>query len=434
MGIRVEDVKGLDLVEFLTDHYGMRFHPAGEAHVSLSVFTQETEPSFFVRRVDGHWLFKDFSSGHAGSIIDFVLVKEGLSEVSAALRHIDRLLAFPGSARKAQPGSPGEEGPGYDITEIYTTIKGNDQAPCRQYLAGRGISDEIIDDLIQGGILLHNRYQGHSWCCFAVFDHKDELCCLDNHQIGGEGKFVLGRKGVFTRDWKILPEAQRVFVCEGVIDYLSMKSLRAFPGIALLGNSIRFDPGIFKHAHLIISALDSDEGGLRALLDLRERFPDKEISVFNLGRCKDPNEYLQAVKKGTEQNRLTAEEKLAVYREFMRADTKSEVAHTWGINRSYMYQIIKECEESILTGFQERRPGRKCSKAPATLAEAIERIAALEEEKELVETEKERYYARSEFMKLRLKWAETEAAELRRQKGKSGQIKKNRKGRNGGPV
>jgi len=434
MGISVDDVKGLDLVEFLTHHYGMRFCPVGDSHASLSVFTGETEPSFFVRQVDGHWLFKDFSSGHAGSIIDFVLVKEGLSEVSEALRHIDRLLASPGGTQKAQSGSAGEEGPGYDITGIYRAIKGNDQAPCRQYLAGRGISEEIIDDLAQGGILLHNRYQGHSWCCFAVFDQKDELCCLDNHQIGGDGKFVLGRKEVFTRDWQILPEAGRVFVCEGIIDYLSMKSLRPFPGIALLGNSVRFDPGLFKSAHLIISALDSDEGGLRALLDLQERFPDKEISVCNLGSCKDPNEYLQAVKAGKEPNRLTAEEKLALYKEFMRADTKSEVALRWGTNRSYLYQIVKECEEIVLQGFQERRPGRKCSQAPATLAEAIDRIAALEEEKEHAQTEKERYYARSEFMKLRLKWAEVEAAELRGQKGKSGQIKKNRKGRDREPV
>jgi len=431
MGISVDDVKGLDLVEFLTHHYGMRFHPAGDSHASLSAFTGETEPSFFVRRVDGHWLFKDFSSGHAGSIIDFVLLKEGISEVSEALGHIDRLLASPGGNQKAQSGSAGEDVPGYDIAGIYKTIKGNDQAPCRQYLISRCISEGIIDDLTKGGILLHNRYQGHSWCCFAVFDQKGKLCCLDNHQIGGEGKFVLGRKEVFTRDWQILPEAGRVFVCEGIIDYLSMKILRPFPGIALLGNSIRFDPGLFKSAHLIISALDSDEGGLRALLDLQERFPEKEISVFNLGRCKDPNEYLQAVKAGKEQNHLTAEEKLALYREFMCAGNKSEVALTWGINRSYMYQIIKECEESILTGFQERRPGRKCSQAPATLAEAIERIAALEEEKEQAQTEKERYYARSEFMKLRLKWAKVETAELRGQKGKSGQIKKRRKRRDG---
>lgn len=160
------------------------------------------------------------------------------------------------------------------------------------------------------------------------------------------------------------------------------------PGIALLGNAVGFDPGLFKNVRLLLSALDSDEGGLRALLDLQERFPETRISVFNLGRCKDPNEYLQAGKGRT---CLTAEDKLTLYKEFMGAENKKEVALRWGINRSYMYQVIKECEEIILSGFSERHPGRKSSQAPVTLTEAMERIAALEQEKEHALREKERY-------------------------------------------
>ncbi len=85
----------------------------------------------------------------------------------------------------------------------------------------------------------------------------------------------------------------------------------------------------------------------------------------------------------------------------------------WGINRSYMYQIVSECEESIRNGFSHRCPGRRPNHAPTTLKEAIERIAALEEGKHREEVEKEKYIARSEFMALRLKWAQIEAAELR---------------------
>jgi hypothetical protein len=145
---------------------------------------------------------------------------------------------------------------------------------------------------------------------------------------------------------------------------------------------------------------------------LQEKFSDKEISVFNLGRCKDPNEYLKSA--GKEPTNLTAEDKLALYKEFMQAENKSAVSLKWGINRSYMYQIVSECEQNIRNGFSQRYPGRKPSHAPTTLKEAIERITSLEKEKYREEVEKEKYIARSEFMALRLKWAQIEAAELRR--------------------
>ena len=68
-----------------------------------------------------------------------------------------------------------------------------------------------------------------------------------------------------------------------------------------------------------------------------------------------------------------------------------------------MYEIIKECEENILNGFSARRPGRKPKGAPSTLDEALKRISVLEDEKIHEAREKERLYARSEFLKIRLK-------------------------------
>lgn len=432
--IKAEDIKGINLVEFLTRHYGMRFSSRGHEYVSLSSFTCEREPSFYVRQVDGRWLFKDFSSGHGGSIIDFVLIKEGFSEVAEALGHIHKMLSGSKGIQINRTEDVGKE-KAYDLKEIYQKIKANDYGLCKDYLLGRGIAREVIDDLSKDGLLLHNRYQGHSWCCFAVFDQRGDLCCLDNHKIGGEGKFVLGKKSIFSCDWKILPQAHVIFICEGIIDYLSMKTLqrRSMAGVALLGNRVGFDPGLLRNAKEIISALDSDEGGLEGLLEVQDKFSDKQISVFNLGSCKDPNEYLMATKEGKDETSLKPEDKLRLYKEFMSAENKTEVAQKWGINRSYMYEIIKECEDNIIKGFSHRRAGRKPQHAPATLEEAMEKIKVLEEEKERAEGEKEKYYARSEFMKLRLKWAQIEADELRgerredlEQSGKRRQIKKNK--------
>lgn len=429
--ITVEEIKGLNIVDLLTKYYGMKFSFVGNQQASLSPFTEETKPSFFVRQVNNHWLFKDFSSGYGGSFIDFVLFKEGYLKVEEAIGHIRNLIG--GNNQKYQNKERINKGEAlnYDIKTILKKIRDNDYTICRKYLSNRSISKEVIDNLAEKGILFHNKYRGHSYCCFAVFDQNGGLCCLDNHQIDGEKKFVLGKKDIFTYDWQILPKAKHIFVCEGVIDYLSIKTLEGdtSAGIALLGNAVRFNTELIKSAQVITLALDGDEGGYKAVLDLQEKFPDKEFSVYDIGHCKDPNEYLQEVKKGKDPTNLTPQEKLKLYKESITAANKKEVAIKWGINRTYMYEIKKDCEEIIVNGFSQRSRGRKSAQAPSTLSEAQKIIDRLSEEKRHEAIEKERYYARSEFLKLRLKWAENDLSELRgdSQNNKKKQIKKKKK-------
>jgi hypothetical protein len=410
----------------------MKFCYVGGRQASLSPFTEETKRSFFVRQVNGHWLFKDFSSGYGGSFIDFVLLKEGFSKVEEAMEYIRKLIG--GSKQRCQNEERISKRVtlGYDIKNILKKISSNDYTICQKYLARRGISEEVIDNLADKGILFHNQYRDHSYCCFAVFDLNGGLCCLDNHQIDGEGKFVIGKKDIFTYDWQILPKAKHVFVCEGVIDYLSIKTLEgdSSVGIALLGNAVRFNTELIKSAQVITLALDGDEGGYKAVLDLQEKFSDKEFSVYDIGQCKDPNEYLQEVKDGKDPTNLTPQEKLKLYKESITAANKKDVAIKWGINRSYMYEIKKDCEEIIVNGFSQRNRGRKSAQAPRTLSEAQKIIARLEEEKRQEAIEKERYYARSEFLKLRLKWAENDVSELRGKRPQNNnkkQIKKKKK-------
>jgi transposase-like protein len=443
----IEEVKGINMVDFLSCHYGLDFSVSGvDVHVHvhvhvqsysgrhyccLSPFNQERSASFFVRQVDGHWLFKDFSSGYGGSLIDFILLKEGLVEVSEALSYIGRLLSGGNGGGSAPPPSPSPSAPAtlsspfapssasikrnYDVESLYTKFRRNDVRHCRDYLSSRGICEGLINHLCERGMLVHNKYEGNSYCCFAVFDHCGRLRCLDNHQIGGDGKFVLGSKHPFSLDWKPLPLSQRVFVTESIIDYLSIKTFEGFSfrGLALLGNVINFNSDLFACASEIVSALDGDGGGFRAFLDLEESFSDRVLHVYDFGESKDANEYLQKQKSRKSLKQLSAQDKLSLYRDYQRSDNKSTVAGKWGINRSYMYEIVNECEELIVAGFSQRRCGRRSSGEPATMAEARERVASLEQENRRLDEERERYYVRNEFMKVRLKWVEHEAAELR---------------------
>lgn len=438
MALSIEQMKSLDMVGFLTRVYGLEFKKVGNEYVALSPFTQETKPSFFVHHVDGHWLFKDFSSGHGGSLIDFVRIKENFHEVSEVLAHIRKLLGGQRSAQEITCSRGVVRGVSYDIRALYAHMEKSDAFPSCEYLRGRGISEELVDELVRRKILLYNRYQGKSYCCFAVRNEQGELCALDNHQVDGASKFVLGKKHIFSLDWGELSQADTVFVTEGIVDYLSMKTLEGmhWVGFAMLGNIALFSPELLSRASRIISALDDDDGGLCGFLDLLEMFPEKEIERYDLEDYNDPNELLKAVKE-QKRSRLNSKRKLELYRQFVRSSNKSELARQWGIDRSYMYEIVHECEQMILNGFEEREPGRKPASKPQSLKEAWERIEQLEREKYRETVEKETYYARGEFLRLRLKYSQEQGDEDDSSQGpgnpakqaKRKQIKKKRKKR-----
>lgn len=444
--LSIEAIKQLDLVEFLSCHYGLEFSRQGAAYVCRSPFSDDQNPSFFVRLVSGHWLFKDFSSGAGGTIFDFVWIKEKLASFAEAFAWIRRLLGSGrptvscmvelDSGRDNAQKDTGSDRP-YDVERLYERFRGEDPQVCRDYLLGRGILPELVDSLIRHGIVVHNRYEGRSWCCFAVHDDRGHLACLDNHAVDGSGKFVLGRKIVFTCEWQAVKIATKVFVTEGIIDYLSVKTLELNPppGIALLGNQLNFEPELLAHTQTLISALDTDDGGVGALYDLQQMYPRKDIEIYNLEDFKDPNELLMDIRKGKGRT-LSPQRKLELYREFQRTDNRSELARRWGIDRSHLYEIVRECDRMLVEGFSERKPGRPPKGQPASLEEAIARIRELEAAFEKEATERERLYCRSEFQTLRLKWAEIEAAELRGEvvdedKGptKKPQIKKKRRKR-----
>jgi transposase len=422
--MEAEAIKRMGMREFLHSHYGMTFERCGEGYRCLSPFTQERDPSFIVREVEGRWLFKDFSSGHGGSLIDFVMVREGLADAAAAMSWIAQRCrgagggdVAPTRAAETADAPAGARERGYDVGALYATMRSNDVTPCVEYLRGRAIAEPLIEELRAAGVLLHNRYKDRSYCCFAVHDAVGTLRCLDNHQIGGDGKFVLGHKHVFSRDWERLPVSEAVFVAEGIIDYLSVKTLEGaeLPGLALLGRDVHIERKWVKAATVIMSALDSDDAGVEAFFDLQGAFMDKEVSVYQMEGKKDPNEYAQAIRAGHKpHHEFTNRQRREIYEAYLRAENKSTVAAKWGINRSYMYEVVQQCKKSI-DDAPRRPPGPRPKKGnkPTTLEEALERIEQLEAARLDAEKEKELYYAKSEFLKVRIKFCELDNAELR---------------------
>ena len=269
MSVCIETYKQVNLVEFLTDYYGLKFKKSGSGYVAGSPFGADKKPSFFVRQLGSHWLFKDFSSGLGGSIIDLVGHLEQLSGIGAILRRLEELVGGQ-SASVSAVAKPSETHRGYDVDQLYHSFREHDPEVCRRYLLSRGIDTHLVEALIADGEVVHNCYQDKSYCCFAVRDDSGGLQCLDNHEIDGSGKFVLGAKHVYSRDWQELPHAPEVFITEGIIDYLSMKTLeeKKIAGMALLGNQLIFEPDLLSDCTRIVSALDEDRGGTAAFVDL----------------------------------------------------------------------------------------------------------------------------------------------------------------------
>jgi len=420
----VEALKQVNLVEFLSRHYGLKFQRRGTAFACCSPFSGESRPSFFVRLVKGRWLFKDFSAETGGTIFDFVRMKENLGIFAEALVFVRKLLSGAIFFQAEQGGGDGAASEnleaadrGYDVEGLYERFRQEDPGVCRRYLLERGIQPDLVEELIQDGTVVHNRHQGRSYCTFAVRDKTGRLKCLDNHAVEGSGKFVLGSKSPFSREWEELERAKVVFLAEGIIDYLSVKTLEGAPppGLALLGNQLCFAPSLLERAEVLLSAMDDDRGGDSAVLDLKILYPEKEVRIYDLEGYKDPNELLVAARSG-KGRRLSPERKLQLYREFLQAGNKAELAARWGIDRSHLYEIVRDCEAALVGALSSRKLGRPPKGTPATLAEAIERIQELEGLYEQEATEREELYCHKELLALRLKWAEIEAAEARGEK------------------
>jgi hypothetical protein len=423
----VEALKQVNLVDFLSRQYGLEFQRRGAAFACRSPFSEDSRPSFFVRVVKGHWLFKDFSSGAAGTIFDFVRMKEKLGSFAEALSFVRRLLSGASTVQAQEGNGEGqglacseaapEAGRPYDVDALYERFRREDPEVCRQYLLSRRIGADLVEALIGDGTVVHNRYGGRSWCTFAVRDEAGRLCCLDNHAIEGKGKFVLGGKFPFSREWKELRRAKVVFLAEGIIDYLSVKTLELTPppGMALLGNQLIFEESLLQGAEVLVMALDDDRGGMSAALDLKIMYPHKDVRIYDLEGHKDPNEFLMAV-RSAKGRKLSPDRKIQLYREFQQCGNKAELAARWGVDRSHLYEVVRDCEETLLESFSERKVGRRPKGTPATMAEALARIKELERQYEQEATKREELYCRNELMAIRLKWAEIEAAEARGEK------------------
>jgi len=329
MKLNIDQLKAIDLVNFCEQCYGFQFQRKGNVFVSLSPFKKENNPSFVIHQNNGHWLFKDFSSDRGGSIIDLVRDLENLPHdyrtIVARIKTLlgDQLEASGSTASLHSAVSRRPAGK-TDLSYVFDKIRANDIEKARAYLESRAISEKVIVDLVKNDQLFTNVYNGKIFCCFAVRDIQQKIVCLDNHQIDGPNKFVLGSKHVFVSDYNALAQADEVVITEGIIDLLSMQTLFSSVGLALLGNTMNFSAEWIGSSKKLVLALDNDDAGDIGKQKLRARFTNKIIEDFSVGDYKDPNERLIALPNiATKRKKYPPQQKRGIYKQHQRCLNKS---------------------------------------------------------------------------------------------------------------
>lgn len=318
--------KSTDLVAVVQDR-GVKLAKKGNDYVGMCPFHEEKEPSFHVTPSKN--LFHCFGCGAAGSVIDFVMRKDGIPFRQA----VDLLLTKTGVVHRVEPV---QEAPAMSeerfqmlLARVLAIYEKNfvDLPEGRAYLEKRGITDAglftqsrvgycngrlleilpkagpVLDELKSLGILLADGRERFTGCVvFPVFDADGNLTTLYGRFTGAGDKRHYYLPGRHTGLWNAVAckTYSVLILVESVIDALSLRmagldnvvSIQGTEGLSEADLQLFKDYGVQKLSLL----LDGDEPGKTAVQKLLPRLSSFSCQVFSLPGSHDPNSYL--VEKG----------------------------------------------------------------------------------------------------------------------------------------
>lgn len=336
----------LDIVAFLRGYLPLQ--QAGKNLKALCPFHKEKTPSFMVSPERQSW--HCFGCNTGGDAFGFLMRYENI-EFGEALRILAEKAGV--ELRRLNPAEYRLTGLLYELNEAAKEFFKNElgsSAPAKQYLAGRGLKKETIEefelgwapnefealslhllhrgyapnDLMQAGLALKNdrglltdRFRGR--IMFPIHNHLGKVVGFsgrilpefDAGEVGSASgasakvaKYVNSPETpVFVKSrilygfWKsknFIREAGAAFLVEGQMDFLlswqaGMKSAVASSGTALTADHLRV---LRRLTDRILLSFDNDEAGREAgerAIDLAEA-GDCEVKVVTLGKFKDPAE------------------------------------------------------------------------------------------------------------------------------------------------
>ena len=297
----IEKAREVDLFTYL-----QACEPQELVHVSGNVYCTREHDS--LRISNGKWCW--FSRGIGGySALDYLIKVKGCSFMEAMEAVIGRAAIPPPSRAPA----PKAEKP----KRLLLPPPAPDNRAMLQYLAGRGIDQEILDYCIKTGRIYESRNKGHSNVVFVGFDKagKARFGCLRGI---GEGRFhgdVSGSDKHYSFALPACVENPAVHLCECAIDVMSYATLCKLDGIDWRRHNLLSLAGVYQpkkkmeesklpvaltrfledhpHVKTVYLHLDNDTAGRLAAKAIMTVIP-KEYEVKNRPppRGKDVNDYL----------------------------------------------------------------------------------------------------------------------------------------------
>ncbi|MDD4932295.1 MAG: DNA primase [Methylacidiphilaceae bacterium] len=332
-----------DIVEVIGNYVPLK--RAGSKYKALSPFNSERTPSFFVD--PQKQVFKCFSSGHGGTVFDFVMQYERLDFLGALRLLADRAgMEMPPSFRK-EAGAPSARERLFslqkDVAEWWRELlwTAPEAEPCRHYLESRALSREIAETFEMGyapnrwdGVLRWGASRGYpvellteaglvvlgenarpydrfrDRLILPIADEAGRIVGFSGRRIGADesspkylnspetpifskGRILLG----MDRAKRAIAHEGRGVLCEGPMDLIrchasGFRNVVAVQGTALTEHHARL---LRRFAEEIIVCFDADRAGesaaVRGLAILTEAGLD--VRVASLPAGEDPDSFLR---------------------------------------------------------------------------------------------------------------------------------------------
>lgn len=280
---RIKQTVGCD--RLLNDH---GYLPVGE-HAGYRLYHSplrdgDANPSFSVTD-KGRW--RDFATGAGGDVIDLVIALGDATTKSSAAEYIVERYSVEDAIGDKMPAKNSSE---QTVIERVIPLQ---SAALLKYLGSRGIPENVAKHFLDE---VHYRTPGgNSYYGAGVANNKGGYAVRSPYfkgNVGPAGITILGQVA-----------QGEVVVFEGFIDCLSwLVDTGGIEGDALILNSVANVPAAIEHLrkyNTVYSYLDRDEAGAKAMVRLRQEFPEKLVDESpTYDGFKDYNEfYINKLKK-----------------------------------------------------------------------------------------------------------------------------------------
>jgi DNA primase len=333
----------VDMVELVSAKTDLR--RVGSRFTGLCPFHDERTPSFSVNAADK--LFYCFGCQAKGDAIGFVEQAEGLDFVDAVEMLADRYgvqlerehddpRAEERRRRRARLHALLDRAAKYYSTYLWEAAEAS---AAREYLAGRGLSEEILrefrigyspsawdrmivraqeggfrpEELVGAGLAQRGRQGGlydrfRSRIMFPLADRRGQVLGFGARAMGdGRGPKYLNssENDVYHKGRQLFgidvarshaAKSGRIVVAEGYTDVLALHQAGIRESVAIMGTALTAEQmaELGKAANLVILALDADRSGQEAMLRAARTGGGATLRVVEMPAGKDPADLIAA--------------------------------------------------------------------------------------------------------------------------------------------